>query len=419
MKTKAARLYGKSDIRVEEFEMPEITEDELLVKVVSNSICMSTYKAAKLGGDHKRVPNDVNENPIITGHEFAGEVVQVGKNWQDKYKVGDKCAIQPALYYEGKPVAPGYSFPNFGGNATYTIVPWEYIEFGCVLPYDGESFSNASLAEPFSCVVGAFKANYHTKVFVYEHFMGIKEGGNLAMMAAAGPMGLAAIDYLLHCDRRPGRLVVVDIDNERLNYARKVLPVEDAKELGIELVYLNTNEVDDPKQALMDITEGAGYDDVYVYAPVKPVIELSDKILGYDGCLNFFAGPMDTEFTANFNFYNVHYNATHIAGTSGGSTDDMQECLDMSAEGLVNPALMVSHVGGLQDVPSTICDLPNIPGNKKLIYPHINMPLMDIRTLRDHIDEDARYGELADILDETKGIWSLEAEKFVLGAFAD
>jgi threonine dehydrogenase-like Zn-dependent dehydrogenase len=211
--------------------------------------------------------------------------------------------------------------------------------------------------------------------------------------------------------------VVVDIDNERLDYARKVLPVEEAKELGVELMYINTSEVDNPKEALMAFTDGNGYDDVFVYAPVKPVIELSDDILGYDGCLNFFAGPMDTEFKASFNFYNVHYNATHIAGTSGGSTEDMQECLDMSAKGLVNPALMVSHVGGLQDVPNAICDLPNMAGNKKLIYPHIDMPLVDIRYLRDIEDQDARYGELADILDKSKGIWSLEAEQYVLAKF--
>ena len=68
MKTKSVRLYGKSDLRLEEFELPEITDDELLAKVVSDSLCMSSYKAALQGGDHKRVPNDVAENPIIIGH---------------------------------------------------------------------------------------------------------------------------------------------------------------------------------------------------------------------------------------------------------------------------------------------------------------------------------------------------------------
>ena len=42
MKTKAVRLHAANDLRLDEFELPEIKEDEMLVKVVSDSICMST-----------------------------------------------------------------------------------------------------------------------------------------------------------------------------------------------------------------------------------------------------------------------------------------------------------------------------------------------------------------------------------------
>ena len=68
MKTKAVRLYGKEDLRLEEFELPVLKNDEILMKIVSDSLCMSSYKAAVQGGDHKRVPNDIAENPIIIGH---------------------------------------------------------------------------------------------------------------------------------------------------------------------------------------------------------------------------------------------------------------------------------------------------------------------------------------------------------------
>ena len=67
MKTKAVRLYGQSDLRLEEFELPEIKEDEILARVVSDSICMSSYKAAIQGEKHKRVPEDIAENPVIYG----------------------------------------------------------------------------------------------------------------------------------------------------------------------------------------------------------------------------------------------------------------------------------------------------------------------------------------------------------------
>lgn len=86
MKTKVAAIYGKRDVRLREFELPEITDNELLVSVISDSVCLSTWKAALLGSEHKRVPDDLENHPVITGHECAGVIVEVGKNLTDKYK---------------------------------------------------------------------------------------------------------------------------------------------------------------------------------------------------------------------------------------------------------------------------------------------------------------------------------------------
>ncbi|HHU12997.1 MAG TPA: L-sorbose 1-phosphate reductase, partial [Clostridiaceae bacterium] len=78
MKTTAVRLYGKRDLRLETFELPPIKDDEILAKIYSDSLCMSSYKAAEQGPDHKRIPADVGENPIMLGHEFCGELLEVG-----------------------------------------------------------------------------------------------------------------------------------------------------------------------------------------------------------------------------------------------------------------------------------------------------------------------------------------------------
>ena len=95
MLTKAVRLYGKEDLRLEEFELPEMKDDEILAKVVSDSLCMSSYKSSHQGSDHKRVPDDIAENPTIIGHEFAGEIIEVGSKWKDQFKPGDKFSTQP------------------------------------------------------------------------------------------------------------------------------------------------------------------------------------------------------------------------------------------------------------------------------------------------------------------------------------
>ena len=414
MKTRAVRLYGKDDLRLEEFELPAIREDEILASVVSDSICMSSHKAAKQGADHKRVPKDIAINPTMIGHEFCGTILEVGRKWQYRFKAGSKFAIQPALNYQGSLAAPGYSYRYIGGDATAIIIPNEVMECGCLLDYTGEAFFAASLAEPMSCIVGAFHACYHGKPGTYVHDMGIVRGGAMAILAGAGPMGMGAIDYAIHCDRRPGLLVVTDIDDARLSRAASLLTVAEAQSKGVKLVYVNTSRQPNPAEHLISLTPNKGFDDVLVFAPVRPVIECGDRILGRDGCLNFFAGPLDPNFSAQMNFYNVHYGATHVVGTSGGNTADMIESLDLMSRGQINPAAMVTHVGGLDAVIETTLNLPSIPGGKKLIYTGLSMPLTAISDFEEKGKRDPAFAELARIAQRHAGLWSAEAEKYLL-----
>jgi threonine dehydrogenase-like Zn-dependent dehydrogenase len=416
MKTKAVRLHGKDDLRLEEFELPAIKENEILAKVVSDSICMSTYKAAHQADTHKRVPRNIAEKPTIVGHEFAGEIVEVGKKWQGQFKAGDKFSIQPALFYEGGPIgvlsAPGYSYQYIGGDATYIVIPNEVMEKGCLLPYSGEAFYPASLSEPLSCVIGAMHACYHTTPGSYEHQMEIKDGGKLALLAGVGPMGLACINYVLHReDRKPSLFVVTDIDQTRLDRAASLYTAEFAKSRGIELKYVNTGAVEDPVATLREISGGEGYDEVVVMAPVPAVVEQADDILAFDGCLNFFSGPSKAPFKAPFNFYNVHYASTHVVGTSGGNTEDMKEALAMMGKGM-DPAGLVTHIGGLNAVIDTTLNLTSIPGGKKLIYTHIDMPLTAIADFG-KVGKPV-FDELDRICKAHNGLWCVEAEKYLL-----
>ena len=413
MKTKCVRLYGQNDLRLGTIELPEIKDDEILVKVISDSICMSSSKAAMQGSNHKRVPDDIAENPVIIGHEFCGEIVKVGSRWADQFKAGEKFGIQPAIDYYGTLRTPGYAFPYMGGDTQYAVIIPEVMEQNCLLHYGADEFFYGSLSEPLSCIIGTFHAQYHTKLGCYTHEMGIVEGGNMAILAGAGPMGLGAIDYAIHCDRKPGMLVVTDIDQARLDRAASIYTVEDAAANGVKLVYLNTSG-EDPVGKLMALTDNKGYNDVLVFAPVAPVIEQGDKILAFDGCLNFFAGPTNPNLSAMFNFYNVHYAAHHLVGTSGGNTSDMIEALDMIAAGKLHPAGMITHVGGLNSVAETTLNLPKIPGGKKLVYTHIDMPMTAISDFAEKGKDDPMFAALAEICDRHNGLWSGEAEKYLL-----
>lgn len=416
MKTRAVRMYGEMDLRCEEFELPEIKDDEILVKIISDSICMSTYKLAKQGKKHKRAPQDIDVNPIITGHECSGVIVEVGAKWKDKYHVGDKWALQPALNYQGKLDSPGYSYRFCGGDATYCIMPHEVMELDALLPYNGEAFYQASLGEPMSCIIGGYHANYHTNKQNYQHAMGTKTGGNILIMGGCGPMGLGAVSYGLYTENRPKRIVVTDVDDAKLARAAEVISPEEAAAKGIELIYFNSS-VEKAEEKLMEITEGHGYDDVFVYVPIRPVAEMGDRLLAFDGCMNFFAGPTNQQFTAEINLYNCHYTSTHILGTTGGNNDDLQEALDLAAQELINPSVMVTHIGGLDSVAETTCNLPDFPGGKKLCYTQIDLPLTALTDFEEKGKTDPLFAKLDESVKKHNGLWNPEAERILLDHF--
>lgn len=412
----AVRLHGKNDLRVERIELPPISEDQILTRVISDSICMSTHKAAIQGADHKRVPADVARNPVMVGHELCGEILQVGAKWKGRYQEGQRFIIQPAINY--KPLlngegAPGYSYPHTGGTATSMILPNEIMELDCLLPYDGPAYYLGSLAEPVSTIVGTFHAMYHTRKYEYIHDMGIREGGAMAMLAAAGPMGIGAIDIALHGNRRPRLLVVTDINGERLARAQSLLPPAEAARHGISLHYLNTSQSPDPVAAIREFAPD-GFDDVFVFAPVPEVFDQGSAILGQDGCLNFFAGPSRKDLWGRINLYDIHYSSHHIVGTSGAGTPELRESLSLMSTGRINPSGMITHIGGINVVPHTVLNLPQIPGGKKLIYTGLDIPLIALDELGKHAEDDQLYAELDELVREHKGLWNPAAESLLL-----
>ena len=412
MKTKAVRLYGANDVRLEEFELPEIETNEILIKVVCDSACMSTYKTVKQGASHLRVPDNVSESPVIVGHEFCGEIVEVGERWKNEYAVGEKVIMPPVLSYLGGYETVGYTFPHIGGLSTYSIVPAHAIEHGFLIKLRSDAYFNGSLIEPASCVLRGYKANYHLDPGGLPT-MNIKPNGTVAILAGCGPMGLVAIDCALHGSIKPSVVVVTDLSESRLERAKQIFAPQKEAENGIRLVFINSSD----KDTLRALTDNKGFDDVFVYAPVAALVELADSILAFDGCLNFFAGPMDKAFSASVNFYNVHYEQHHVAGTSGSTPEDMKDIVDLIGRKRIDPSTMITHVGGIDAAIDTTVNLPSIPGGKKLIYTHINMPLVALCDFSELGKQDVRFSELDRLVKANNGLWSAEAEKYLLKAF--
>jgi threonine dehydrogenase-like Zn-dependent dehydrogenase len=405
------RLYGENDIRLEEFELPELKNGEILIKIISDSVCMSTYKTVKQGAKHLRVPDNVAENPVIIGHEFCAEIVEVTDKWKDQFHVGDKVAMPPVLSYLGGMQTVGYSFGEIGGVSTYSIVYEHIIENGYLMKLESDCFFKGSLIEPASCVIRGYKGSMHLDADGVP-YTNIKPGGKVAILAGCGPMGLVAIDLALHGTVKPSVVVVTDLDEARLARAKEIFSPEQAEQDSIKLVFSNSTSKDE----LIELA-GGEYDDVFVYAPVPAVVELGDEILGFDGCLNFFAGPLDKNFSAKFNFYNVHYKQHHVSGTSGSTLEDMQDIVRLIGERRIDPAVMITHIGGMDAAIDTTVHLPQIPGGKKLIYTHIDLPLTAIADFTALGETDDRFKALDTLVKQNNGLWSAEAEAYLLEHF--
>ncbi len=312
MNAKAWRLYAAGDARLEDVELEGAGEDGVVVEIVTNTICLSDYKAVSLGTGHKRVPKDIATNPTMFGHEISGIVREVGAKWASQFTVGQRVCIQPAFNIPGHELETmGYAWHSIGGETTHVHLPSIIMEMGCLLPYDGDAFFKCSLAEPISCIVSAFRTNYH-------HFVSTR--GMADPVAALKAYNLA-----------------------------------------------------DEEDASNPTSTGGGYDDIFLFAPVPALITQCSDLLSFGGCLNFFAGPTDQKLSAPFNFYNIHYMMHHIVANSGGDVKDMADSVDWIGRGYLHPEVMITHVGGLPSAAQATLDLPTVPGGKRLVYTHVDM----------------------------------------------
>ena len=209
------------------------------------------------------------------------------------------------------------------------------------------------------------------------------------------------------------QVVVTDLNQDRLDYAAKMCPVDKAREKGVDLLYVNTSNMEDPAQALIDLSQG-GFDDVFVMVPVAALFTMAEKISCEDGCINFFAGPPVHDLPGSLNLYRVHYDGIHVVGTAGSIPVDMTDVLSLMENHKINPGAIVSHILGLPAVESTLYAMEKPNGAKKVCYNELDIPLIAIADLAELGKNDPMYAELAVIVERNGGMWCAEAESYLL-----
>ncbi len=143
----------------EEIEIPEPGSDQLLIRIDAVGLCFSDVKLIRLGGDHPKLyGRDLASDPIRLGHEASVTVVEVGEALRDRYRKGDRLAIQPDIYVDGRATAYGYTIP--GGLIQYHLIGPEVLDaddgaYVIDVP-DDLGYAAAALSEPWACVEAAY-----------------------------------------------------------------------------------------------------------------------------------------------------------------------------------------------------------------------------------------------------------------------
>ena len=164
-KTWAWNMYGAGEENIgkdgkpEQLPVPKPGPDQMLVRVDSVGLCFSDVKLIRMGGEHPKLYNrDLSKEPTRLGHEASLTVMEVGEHLRDRYRPGQRLAVQPDIYQNGKSTAYGYTIP--GGLIQYHLIGPEMLETdegACLLPVEGNmGYAEASLLEPWGCVLASY-----------------------------------------------------------------------------------------------------------------------------------------------------------------------------------------------------------------------------------------------------------------------
>jgi L-iditol 2-dehydrogenase len=184
---------------------------------------------------------------------------------------------------------------------------------------------------------------------------------------------------------RPRAMVVADLVESRLEVVRRLFGPR-AAELGIALRTLNpANE--DLKQAVSELTNYAGADDVIVAVGARQVIADAQGLLGRGAVLNLFGGLKKGEDTVGFETSLVHYKEVNITGSSGGSPWDVARTLELMAAHEIDAG---DHIARIGDLAHTADFLQMIKAQaidgKAVVYPH--RPCSEIRSVKSWTAQD-------------------------------
>lgn len=318
---KAAAFYGSGELVVEEVAVPEMADDELLVRVRAASICGTDLRILKAG--HASIPVGTRR---VLGHEVAGDVAKVGSRVQG-FAPGDRVSLAPCvgcgrcedcIAGDNNACASvrivGVAFD--GGFQEYLRVPRSALERGNVVNVpDSVSYAEAALAEPLACCYRG------------QRQVGVSFRDTVAIIGA-GPIGV--LHTLLARLAGARRIIVSDVVSSRLDTVRG---------LGADVVVDGSS--DDLGRTILEETNGRGANVVITTVSSAAVQSQAVELLAPRGRLCLFAGLSGSQ-RVEIDTNRLHYQALTLTGTTGASIADYAACLRLVAEQRIDLAPVIT-----------------------------------------------------------------------------
>ncbi|MCX6089669.1 MAG: zinc-dependent dehydrogenase [Candidatus Atribacteria bacterium] len=335
---KAGVLYGPGDLRIEDRPVPEIGDNDILLKVGACAICGTDMRIFRHGHRGVRIPQ-------IVGHEISGAIAEMGKKVRG-YTGGERVAVDPIVscgecYYcrrgmtnlcstfKENTEAFGYYHP--GGFAEYMRIPEKAIQRGNLIPIqDDLSFEEAAIAEPMAC---ALNGQMLSRVGVGDH----------VLIVGSGPVGCMHI--ALAKTLGATKVIISELQENRLQLARQ---------FGADC-YVNPLK-EDLKEAVMKVTGGIGPSVIIIAAPARKAQESVLDLAANQARINFFGGlPKDDHFVS-LDSNVIHYKELFIHGTSGATTSQINMCIELMTGKRVDAPKLISKVIPLEDLPAMMVE---------------------------------------------------------------
>jgi threonine dehydrogenase-like Zn-dependent dehydrogenase len=277
-------------------EIPQYTDDELLMRIDAVSLCYTDVKEIDAGETHPRLTGrNLKENPIIPGHELSFTVVGVGKDLQNDYKIGERFTIQPDVWVDGKSIP--FCFGMDGGYRQYAKVGKEILHgdagnYLIPIPED-MPYASSAITEPWACVEAAYRMEYRTT---------FKQGGCALFLGGKNSRTGYRINREWVTEYKPQQIVISGIPED---FREKITALCEA--LQIEMVELESN--------LLFKTEKK-FDDIILLDCTAAEFDQASKRMANGGIL-VVLGEHPLNELVEIDLGRLHYDSTYFVGAAG------------------------------------------------------------------------------------------------------